>query len=455
MAWKIYKLGEVLKRRKETVKILPSDRYKLVTIKLYHKGVILRSIVNGSEIKSAMSVVREGDFVLSGIDARNGAFGIVPKELDGAVVTNDFWSLDPDEKVIDKEFLLFLTSTQFFDYICKQSSDGTTQRIRLQREKFFDHEIELPLPSEQKDLVRKLNALKTDGDALSSELTHQLSLVKQLRQAFLREAMQGKLAPQDPNDEPASELLKKIKAEKEQLIKEKKIKKEKELPPIKPEEIPFEIPKSWLWCRLGEIAYVASGSTPKQDAFVKTGVPYLKMYNLKNQRIEFDYKPQYIKREIHEGQLKRSRAYPGDVIMNIVGPPLGKLAIVPKSLPECNFNQAGVLMRGYEFSINPWFYWYLSELSEINSIVTKGVAGQDNISVTQTNNMRVPLPPILEQQRIVGKLEQLMNYCDDLERSIKQSQTQNKQLLQQVLREALQPKMEYEMNNNVSLAAEP
>lgn len=205
---------------------------------------------------------------------------------------------------------------------------------------------------------------------------------------------------------------------------------------------------------MGEIAYIASGSTPKQDAFVKTGVPYLKMYNLKNQRIDFDFKSQYIKREIHEGQLKRSRSYPGDVIMNIVGPPLGKLAIVPNSFPEYNLNQAGVVIRSYEVKINPWLYWYLSELSEINSIVTKGVAGQDNISITQANNMRVPLPSISEQQRIVAKLERLMNYCDELERSIKQSQAKNEKLLQQVLREALQPKQKYSLDQEISIVAE-
>lgn len=163
------------------------------------------------------------------------------------------------------------------------------------------------------------------------------------------------------------------------------------------------------------------------------------MYNLREQKIDFDYKKQFIKEEVHNGALKRCRAFPGDLIMNIVGPPLGKLAIIPDSLSECNFNQAAVLIRPTILEMNKYLFWYLSEMSEINEVETKGVAGQNNISVTQAHNMKIPLPPLSEQPRIVAKLDELMNYCDELESSIKESQQQNKLLLRQVLREALEP----------------
>ena len=288
-----------------------------------------------------------------------------------------------------------------------------------------------------KNACRNFFSVQFNSKNISIALSHQLNLVKKLRQQLLQDAVQGKLVEQNKKDEPASELLKKIKAEKEKLIAEKKIKKEKELPPIKPEEIPFEIPENWVWCRLGEIAYITSGSTPSQTSFAASGIPYLKMYNLRNQKIDFFHKPQYIKEEIHNGQLKRCRAYPGDVIMNIVGPPLGKIAIIPDDLPECNFNQAAVLIRPMKKEMNYFIFWYLNELSEIRAIETKGVAGQDNISVTQAHNMRVPLPPLTEQKRIVQKLDELMQYCNEFEASIKKSELQNSTLLQQVLREAL------------------
>ena len=121
--------------------------------------------------------------------------------------------------------------------------------------------------------------------------------------------------------------------------------------------------------------------------------------------------------------------------MNIVGPPLGKIAIIPDDLPECNFNQAAVLIRPLIKEMNLFVFWYLNEMSEINSIETKGVAGQNNISVTQAHNMKIPLPPITEQNRIVKKLKELMKLCDDLQASIQASKTENEKLLQDALKD--------------------
>ena len=241
---------------------------------------------------------------------------------------------------------------------------------------------------------------------------------KALRQKTLDLAIHGKLVPQDPNDEPASVLLERIKAEKERLIKEGKIKRTKRSKAAcdKP-HYPYELPEGWCWCKLENIAYVASGSTPEKSSFVSEGIPYIKMYNLRNQKIDFDYKPQYIKEEVHNGKLQRSRTEIGDLIMNIVGPPLGKLALIPKSLPQANFNQAAVLIRPYLHKdiINIYLKAYLEEMSEINSISTKGSAGQINISLTQSQNMRIPLPPLQEQIRIINELRVWLTSVQQIE----------------------------------------
>ena len=170
--------------------------------------------------------------------------------------------------------------------------------------------------------------------------------------------------------------------------------------------MPFEVPEGWVWCKLEDIAYVASGSTPDKTCFVENGIPYIKMYNLRNQKIDFAYHPQYITEEVHNGKLLRSRTEVGDLIMNIVGPPLGKLAIIPSTLPQANFNQAAVLIRPYKFKevLVPYLKAYLEEMSEINSIATRGSAGQVNISLTQSQNMRIPLPPLKEIERIINEI---------------------------------------------------
>ena len=247
---------------------------------------------------------------------------------------------------------------------------------------------------------------------------------KALRQKILDLAIHGKLVSQDPNDEPASVLLERIKAEKERLIKEGKIKRSKKSAKSSDtphyENVPFELPNSWVWCRLEDIAYVASGSTPDKTCFVENGVPYIKMYNLRNQKIDFAYHPQYITEEVHNGKLQRSRTEVGDLIMNIVGPPLGKLAIIPTTLPQANFNQAAVLIRPYKFKevLVSYLKVYLEEMSEINSIATRGSAGQVNISLTQSQNMRIPIPPLNEVRRIIEEVSKYDILIDSLKQNI-------------------------------------
>ena len=186
------------------------------------------------------------------------------------------------------------------------------------------------------------------------------------------------------------------------------------------ENVPFELPNSWVWCRLEDIAYVACGSTPDKTCFVENGVPYIKMYNLRNQKIDFAYHPQYITEEVHNGKLQRSRTEVGDLIMNIVGPPLGKLAIIPTTLPQANFNQAAVLIRPYKFKevLVSYLKVYLEEMSEINSIATRGSAGQVNISLTQSQNMRIPIPPLNEVRRIIEEVSKYDILIDSLKQNI-------------------------------------
>ena len=261
-----YRLGDLLKRKTQKTEIQPDEEYKLVTIKLHHKGVVLREVKKGSEMKPTKMVqVEEGDFVLSGIDARNGAFGIVPKELDGAVISNDFWCLTVNSKFLSKELFLYLTKTAFFDHICKQASDGTTQRIRLQKDKFYNYEISLPPREEQPKLLSEISRADKHAKQLWTELDHQQTLLKQLRQAILQEAVQGKLTEQwrgaHSEVEPASALLERIQAEKARLVKEKRIRKQKPLPPVAEEEVPFDLPQGWVWCRLGDAGLFERGKS--------------------------------------------------------------------------------------------------------------------------------------------------------------------------------------------------
>ena len=245
----------------------------------------------------------------------------------------------------------------------------------------------------------------------------ELTGIKKLRELILELAVRGKLVPQDPSDEPTSVLLERIAVEKARLVKEKKIKQEKPLPGITEEEKLYGVPDSWCFCRLGDICHgITSGSTPPKDKFSESdGVPYLKVYNIRNQQIDFDYQPQFIEKDYNESKLKRSMLYPGDVVMNIVGPPLGKVAIIPDTYPVWNCNQAIVFFRPIDSRINTYIYTYLVTGLFLRSIELIGTAGQDNISVTKSRLVVLPVPPLAEQYRIVAKVDELMALCDQLE----------------------------------------
>ncbi len=263
--------------------------------------------------------------------------------------------------------------------------------------------------------------------------------IDQLKQTTLQLAVMGKLVPQDPNDEPAAKLLERIAEEKAQLIKDKKIKKQKALPPIADDEKLFGLANGWCFVRLDDICTgVTSGSTPPKDKFIENeGVPYLKVYNIRNQKIDFSYKEQFVDSAHHTTKLTRSILYPGDVVMNIVGPPLGKIAIIPDSYPEWNCNQAIVVFRPIESLLNKYIYTYLTAGLFLQSIELIGTAGQDNISVTKSRSIVLPMPPLEEQHRIFARVEELMVVCDELKARLKESQTTQLHLTDAIVEQAV------------------
>jgi type I restriction enzyme S subunit len=151
--------------------------------------------------------------------------------------------------------------------------------------------------------------------------------------------------------------------------------------------------------------------------------------------VDFDYKPQFITKSYHKEKMKRSTLIPGDVVMNIVGPPLGKVAIIPDSFPEWNCNQAISFFRPVFPELAQWIYTFLKEGSFLRNIQLIGTAGQDNISVTKCKFIPIAIPPILEQHRIVAKVGQLMALVDELERQQDASRENASKLLDAIVQE--------------------
>lgn len=188
--WAKVPLGELLQRGDEAATLKPDDQYHEVTIRLWGKGVLSRGKVRGADVATTRRFVRAGQLILSKIDARNGALGIVPPELDGAIVSNDFPAFEvKDETRCLPAYLGALVRSAAFVDLCKASSEGTTNRVRLKEERFLSQEVPLPPLPEQHAIVSRLDALadKTRQvaahlDAVEADAEHLLA--QQFRNAI-------------------------------------------------------------------------------------------------------------------------------------------------------------------------------------------------------------------------------------------------------------------------------
>ena len=419
-----YKIGDFLKRVRVPVSIEDNVDYQLVTIKVNHRGIVPRSTKKGIEIGSkTMYKVSEGQFILSGIDARHGAFGIIPKELEGGVVTNDFWYFDYDEKIISKEYFLYLTSTPLFADVCRIASEGTTNRVRLQAKKFFDYEVWLPKVSEQHAVVEGVSSKEIEHKKLQTDLKTQSNLLSKLRQAYLQEAVMGKLT--EPSQDNAQTLLKAIKSQKAELIKQGKLRKEKPLAPIKPEEIPFEIPDNWVWCRLGEAIVLGSGQDLQPHEYSDSdseGLPYLTgASNFENERVLVN----------RWTKTPKSIAVKGDLLITCKGSGIGKMAW----LNEDKVHIARQIMSVRSSFIDTKYVKFILQLNTVKyrANAKSLIPGIDRDTILLT---LIPLPPLSEQKAIVAKVERLLGNISLLESENKAQQIEVQRLMGAVLQEA-------------------
>ena len=232
-----------------------------------------------------------------------------------------------------------------------------------------------------------------------------------LKKSILQYAVEGKLVPQDIHDEPASLLYDKIIKEKETLIKQGKIKKEKPLPPITDDEIPYDIPENWKWVRLGEVCDVRDGThdTPK---YISNGIPLITSKNISNNTILFD-NVKYISIEDYRAIANRSFVDIGDILFAMIGS-IGNPVIV-------NINKQFAIKNValFKFHQNHFFYnRYLLIFLQFNQyIMQKKSSGavQSFVSLKFLREYLFPLPPLKEQERIVKKVDELMALCDKLE----------------------------------------
>jgi type I restriction enzyme S subunit len=444
---KEFKIKDFLKRIKNTVEIKDGVLYKRVTVSGNHKGVSLRDKVDGSKIGTKKQfTITGGDFILSKIDARNGAFGIIPKVLDGAIITGNFWTYKVDTELVDTEWFFYFTHSFNFIQICIESSTGSTHRKYLDEKVFLNHDIVLPSKNEQIEMVKRYKVQSAISNNLKKEIEIQKRTLSQLKQAILQDAIQGKLTKdwrkENPNIEPASELLKRIKAKKAKLIKEKKIKKEKSLPKISKEEIPFELPENWVWVRLGNLcSKTGSGKTPRggKSVYIDSGIKFIRSQNVYDYGLILDGIA-HISESIHLS-MKSTSVQSEDLLLNITGGSIGRCCIVSKDFDTANINQHVAIIRPIFSNISYYLHSVICSpyfQSEIMRCQTG--AGREGLPKGKMDNILIPFPSQDEQEAINEKVKDLRVKSKSLELEIAKSGSDAEMLVQVVLKEAFENK---------------
>ena len=265
---------------------------------------------------------------------------------------------------------------------------------------------------------------------------------KKLRQKILDLAIRGKLVPQDPNDEPASVLLERIKAEKERLIKEGKIKRSKktaktsDTPHYK--NVPFEVPNNWIWTTIGGLcSKIGSGSTPKGSNYSSEGVLFFRSQNVYNDGIVLD-DIKYISDEVHQSMIG-TEVLPNDLLLNITGGSLGRCAIVPNEINKGNVSQHVCILRPITISSNYFHALILSTFFSKSMKITG--SGREGLPKYNLEQMMFPLPPLAEQKRIVSEIERWFSLIDIIEKDKQDLHTIIKQAKSKILDLAIHGKL--------------
>ncbi|MFQ9428165.1 MAG: restriction endonuclease subunit S [Oscillospiraceae bacterium] len=196
-SFELKRIGKAITRRKDQMVVEDDKRYKRITIKTNCGGVFVRDEVLGKDIKTKKQYyVKAGQLAVSKIDARNGAFGIVPPEADGAIITGNFWVYDVNPEIANIDYLILLLSSNVFVQAWQDCSNGSGNRLYLQEEKFLNYKIPMPEADVQKDLIRKYNTqlaeAKKDQDSIDN-LQYQIEqyILKKLGISFKRSSFNG------------------------------------------------------------------------------------------------------------------------------------------------------------------------------------------------------------------------------------------------------------------------
>lgn len=444
----------------------PSNIFTYIDVSAINKefGVIEAPLtVSANDAPSrARKIVKKGTVIYSTVRPYLLNIAVIDKIFEPEPIASTAFAIIHPFNGIDARFVYrYLRSPVFVTYV--ESCQTGIAYPAINDKQFFSGVIPLPPELEQQRIVAKVDELMalcdqleqqtltsidahaTLVDTLLETLTNSADAVEleqnwarisehfdtlftteqsidALKQTILQLAVMGKLVRQDPTDEPASVLLEKIAAEKAQLIKDKKIKKEKPLPLISDEEKPFELPQGWEWCRLGVVAILKGGFAYKSDAFlVQGGHQVIRMGNIRPNNLRIDENPVFIPDELAEDTADYEISV-GDILLTMTGTKgkrdyLYSVLVPDNKLTNKKFYLNQRLCKLSTLLVDNFFIDYaIKNDLLLDAIYAKstGTANQANIGMEAISHWLIPLPPLKEQNRIANAIKELNSLCDDL-----------------------------------------
>lgn len=394
--WKTVKVGKyVISTKGKKPKKISKEKTNechlpYVNIKAFEKGIV-------DEYTDGVGCVicEEGDFLMVWDGSRSGYVG---KAIKGALGSTLVRLNFPD---LENNYAYYFLQSKYIEINTRAKGVGIPH---VDPNLLWNYDLLIPPLETQQAIVSKIEELFSELDKGIEDLKTAQQQLKTYRQSVLKWAFEGKLTNENVKD--------------------------------------GELPEGWEMVKtIDVIKIINNGYTPKSE-FLSEGIgeiPFIKVYNLNfNGTLNFKKNPTFIPKANHEKDLKRSICIPGDVLINIVGPPLGKVSIVSDQFPEWNINQAIVMFRPNENVISKYIAYYMQNTFTTNWLegTSKATAGQWNVKVSTCREIPFPYCSVKEQHQIVQEIESRLSVADKMEESIAQSLQQAEALRQSILKKA-------------------
>ena len=356
----------------------------------------------------ARKIVAIGDVIYSTVRPYLHNMCIIDREFSHEpIASTGFAAMTCHEGLYNRFLFYYLLSPDFDRYANDTENSKGVAYPAINDQKLYKALVPLPPLAEQKRIVAKIEELMPYVEqyaATSTKLnTLNASFPEMMKKSILQEAVQGKLVPQDPNDEPASLLLKKIAEEKKKLIKEGKIKKQKPLPEITEDEIPFDIPESWEWVRLEQVAKSITDGDHQAPPKTTKGVPFLVISNVSSGNLDFA-NTRFVPDEYYNALSEDRKADGNDILFTVTGS--YGIPVKVNTTNKLCFQRHIALIKPL---MNTDYLTMVlgSPLVKKQCDVTATGTAQKTVGLSSLRNFVIPIPPLNEQKRILERLEEV------------------------------------------------